>query len=151
MILPCRENGKSAGGFRNKNKIMLSDKQMLWKTSLLWMLWPALDTGASLVAQLVKNPPAMRETLVRFLGQKFPLEKRYATHSRILGLPWWAQKVKESECNAGDLGSIPGLGSAPGGGQGNPLHCSCLENLMDRRAWWAIVYGVTKSWTWLSD
>ena len=44
---------------------------------------------ASLVAQLVKNPPAMQETLVRFLGQEVPLEKGEATHSSIHGLPWW--------------------------------------------------------------
>ena len=44
---------------------------------------------ASLVAQLVKNPPAMEETLVRSLGQEDPLEKGQATHSSILGLPWW--------------------------------------------------------------
>ena len=41
------------------------------------------------MAQLVKNPPAMQETLVRFLGQEDPLEKRKATHSSILGLPLW--------------------------------------------------------------
>ena len=45
--------------------------------------------GASLVAQLVKNEPAMQETLVRFLGQENPLEKGSATYSSILGLPWW--------------------------------------------------------------
>ena len=44
---------------------------------------------ASLVAQLVKNPPAMQETLIQFLGQEDPLEKGSATHSGILGLPWW--------------------------------------------------------------
>ena len=43
----------------------------------------------SLVAQLVKNPPAMQETLVQFLGGEEPLEKGQATHSHILGLPWW--------------------------------------------------------------
>ena len=43
---------------------------------------------ASLVAQLVKNLPAMQETLVQFLGQEDPLEKGYTTHSSILGLPW---------------------------------------------------------------
>ena len=50
-----------------------------------------------------------------------------------------------------DLGSIPGLGRSPGEGNGNPLQCSCLENPMDRGAWWATVRGVTKSWTRLSD
>ena len=45
--------------------------------------------GISLIAQLVKNPPAMQETLVQFLSQEDPLEKGMATHSSILGLPWW--------------------------------------------------------------
>ena len=45
--------------------------------------------GASLVAQLVKNPPAMQETPVRLLGQEDSLEKGWATHFSILGLPWW--------------------------------------------------------------
>ena len=46
-------------------------------------------SGASLVAQLVKNPPAIQETQVQFRGQEDPLEKGYATHSSILRLPWW--------------------------------------------------------------
>ena len=54
---------------------------------------------------------------------------------------------KEFACNAGDLGSIAGLGRSPGEGNGNPLPYSCLENSMDRRAWWATVHGVTKSQT----
>ena len=54
---------------------------------------------------------------------------------------------KESTCNAGDLGSIPGLGGSPGEGHGNPLHYSCLENPMDRGAWWATVHGIPESWT----
>ena len=58
---------------------------------------------------------------------------------------------KESASNAGDGGSIPGLGRSPGGGHGNPLQYSCLENPRDRGAWWAAVHGVTKSWTRLSD
>ena len=52
---------------------------------------------------------------------------------------------KESACNAGDLGSVPVLGRSAGGGHSNPLQCSCLENPMDREAWWAIVRGVAKS------
>ena len=58
---------------------------------------------------------------------------------------------RESACNAGDLDSIPGLGRSPGGGHGNPLQYSCLENSMARGAWWAAVHGVAKSWTRLSD
>ena len=49
-----------------------------------------------------------------------------------------------------DMGSIPGSGRSPGGGNGNPLQYSCLENPMDRGSWWATVHGVTKSWTQLS-
>ena len=56
-------------------------------------------------------------------------------------------EVKVSACNAGDLGSIPGLGRSPGDGKGNPLHYSCLENSIDRGAWWATVHLVAKSWT----
>ena len=52
---------------------------------------------------------------------------------------------KESACNGGDLGSIPGSRRSPGEGNGYPLQYHCLENSMDRGAWWAIVYGVTKS------
>ena len=61
----------------------------------------------------------------------------------------WASQValvvKNPPANAGDrrdAGSIPGLGRSPGEGNGNPLQDSCLENLMDRGAWWATVHGV---------
>ena len=56
--------------------------------------------------------------------------------------------VKNLPANAGDVSdasSIPGMGRFPGGGNGNPLQDSCLENSMDRGAWWATVYGVTES------
>ena len=51
---------------------------------------------------------------------------------------------KVSACNAGDLGSVPGSGRSPGGGNGNPLQYSCLENAMDRGTRWAIVHRVAK-------
>ena len=57
--------------------------------------------------------------------------------------------VKGPSANAGDIrdvGSIPGLGRSPGGGRGNPLQYSHLENPMDRGAWQAMVHRVTKSW-----
>ena len=54
---------------------------------------------------------------------------------------------KESACNAGDPGLIPRLGRSPGEGNDYPLQYPCLEDLMDRGAWWAAVYGVTNSWT----
>ena len=54
---------------------------------------------------------------------------------------------KESGGNAGDPGSIPESGRSPGEGNGNLLQYCCLGNPMDRRAWWAILHGVAKSWT----
>ena len=58
---------------------------------------------------------------------------------------------KASVYNAGDLGSIPGLGKSPGKGNGNPLQDYCLENPMDRGAWWATAHGVAKSRTRLNN
>ena len=84
-------------------------KQTFWPTQHLQQV--------SLVAQLVKNLPAMQETCL----------------------------------SAGDLGSTPGRGRSPGEGNGTSLQCSCLENPMDRRAWWATVHGVSKSRTQLRD
>ena len=52
---------------------------------------------------------------------------------------------RESACNAGDLGSIPGSGRSPGQGNGTPLQYSCLKNSMDRGAWWAVVHGVANA------
>ena len=140
---------------------------------------------ASLVAQLVKSPPAMQETPVRFLGWEDLLEKGQATHSSILGFPlwlsWWRIRLqcgrpgfslwvgkiscrreclptpvflglpygsagKESTCNAGDLGSIPGSGRSAGEGIGYPFKYSGLENSTD-----SVVHGVAKSRTRLSD
>ena len=58
---------------------------------------------------------------------------------------------KESACNAEDPGSIPRLGRFPGAGNGYQLQYSCLENPMNRGAWWATVCEVAKSWTQLRD
>ena len=58
---------------------------------------------------------------------------------------------KESTCNAGDLGSVPGSGKDPGEGSGNPLQYSYFENSMNRGVWRAAVHGVSKSRTQLSD
>ena len=122
------------------------------------------EVWVSLVAQLVKNPTSMRETWVQSRGLEDLLEKGIATHSSILagdfhGLysPWgrketWLSDLhftlsfqgfpdssagKESACNAGDLGSIPGSGRYPGEGKGCPPQYSGLENSMD-----CIVHGV---------
>ena len=68
-----------------------------------------------------------------------------------LTLDWTCgSEDKEFACNARDIGSLPVSGRSPGGGHGNPLQYPCLENPMDRGAWWATVHGVTKSWTRLN-
>ena len=86
--------------------------------------------GTSLVAQLVKNPPAMQETLVQFLGQEDPLEKDRLPTPVFLGF-CLGSAGKESAFSEGDLGLIPGLGRSAGEGKGYPLQYSGLENSMD--------------------
>ena len=69
----------------------------------------------------------------------------------MLGLLWWLSG-KESTCNTGDAkdaGSIPGLGIFPGGGHGNQLQCSCMENPLDRGAWQVTVHVIAESQTQL--
>ena len=66
------------------------------------------------------------------------------------GLLWWLSG-KEFACKAGHACSIPGLGSFPGEGNGNPLQYSCLGNPMDRGAQWAMVHGVAKNQTWFCN
>ena len=63
-----------------------------------------------------------------------------------MGFPGGSE-CKKSACNAEDPGLIPGLGRSPGEGNGNPLQYPCLENLIDRAAWWAAVHGVAESGT----
>ena len=104
------------------------------------------NTRASVVAQLVKNPPAMWEAPVPFLGQEDPWRKERLPTSVFMGFPGGSDG-KGSAHSEEDLGSIPGWGRSPGGGRGNPLQCSCP---MDRRTWPATVPGATKSQTGLS-
>ena len=100
---------------------------------------------ASLVAQLVKNPPAMQETPVQFLGQKIPCRRDRLPTLVFLGFPGGSVD-KESTCNAGDMSWIPGLGRSLGEGNSYTLQHSGMENPMD-----CIVHGVAKSRTRLSD
>ena len=83
-------------------------------------------------------------------GPQTPISVWKKWHDPLVGFPSGSE-VKASACKAGDLGSIPGSGRSPGEGNGNPLQYSCLENPMDRGAWWVTVHGVAKSRTWLSD
>ena len=130
---------------------------------------------------MVKHLSTMRETWVRSLGWEDSLEKWQPTpvllprksHGRRSLVQATAHGVaksqtrlsdftftftfpgssagQESASNAGSPLWIPGLGRSPGEGNGNPLQYYCLENPVDRGAWWATVFGVAKSRTRLSD
>ena len=107
--------------------------------------WSLLKLMAFLVAQMIKNPLAMQETTVQFLGREDPLERDRLPAPVTLGFPGGSDG-EESTCNAGDLGLSPGLGRSPREGNGYPLQYSDLEHPMDY-----IVHGVAKSQTRLSD
>ena len=86
--------------------------------------------GVSLVAQLVKNSPVMQETPVQDPSsgvRKIPWRRNRLPTPVFSGFPGGSDG-RESSCNVGDLGLIPGLERSPGGGHGNPLQYSCLEN-----------------------
>ena len=74
----------------------------------------------------------------------------FSSNKDGIGFPWWLSG-KESACNAGDPGSISGSERFRGGGHGNPLQYSCLDNLVDRGAWWAMVHRAAQSRTGLKQ
>ena len=94
--------------------------------------WP--DAGLVALSIAVRAWDLLKEVTIIFIT------------SAIVGFPC-SSVGKEPACSAGDPGSIPGLGRSPGEGNGNPLQYPCLENLMDKGAWWAAVHGVAKSQT----
>ena len=102
-------------------------------------------------------PPLLNSILPSYMRSTWcPLFPGFESISALVHTKqWWGfpggSDGKESACSAGDLGFIPGLGTSPREGNGYPLQYSWLENSMGRGAWWAIVHGVTKSQTWLSD
>ena len=125
------------------------------------LLIPKMWGAASLVTQLVKNPPAMWETQVPSLGREDPLEKEMAPHSSTLAwkIPWTEEPGRLQSMGSLRVGhdwvtSLSILLSCIGEGNGNPLQCSCMEKPRDGGAWWAAVYGLAQSrtrWKWLSS
>ena len=88
--MPGKSHGpRSLGGYSPWGRKESDTAERLHFTSLYYISY---SYQAFLVSQLVKNPPAMQETLAQFLGWEDPLEKGRATHSRILGLPWWLRR-----------------------------------------------------------
>ena len=93
---------------------------------------------------------ASRSLILGIFLQKTIILTRLIIYKYICGLPG-GSVAKESTCKAPDPSLNPRWGKSPGEGHGNPLLYSCLENPMDRGAWWATDHGVTKSWTRFSD
>ena len=116
------------------------------------LVWACINNRASLIAQLVKNLPAMQETLFESWDGKIHWRSDRLPTPVFLGFPGGSDG-KESTCNAGDLGSIPGFKRSPGGGHGNTLQCSCLESPWTEEPGRLQSLGPAKSWThleWLS-
>ena len=111
------------------------------------MMWSGIDITASMPAV-----PGFFGTRDQFYGRQlfhgwgsgdgFRMIQAHYIYCALV-----ARFGKESACSAGDPSSIPGSGRSPGGGHGNPLQYSCLGNLMDRGAWWAMVHSIAKSQT----
>ena len=92
------------------------------------------------------------QTLGNFFTSSKSLFKCHFNYEHLIQICFpGGSEVKAYARNAGDLGSIPGLGRSPGEGNGNLLQYSCLENPMDGEAWWATVHGIAKSRTQLSN
>ena len=120
-----------------------------WMASLTRWTWVWMNSGSWWWTG--------RPGVLRFMGTQ-RVRHDWATELNWTELNWMncyglpsGSVVKNPPANAGDTGLIPGLGRSPGGGNGNPLQYSCLENTMDRGAWQAIVLVVAKSQTWVSD
>ena len=122
-------------GIRRQNSGRMSKFEKHDKVDFIVYIFTVIYifVGASLVAQLVKNLPAMQETPIQFLGQEDPWRRGGPCNSVFMGFPGGSDG-KESACKGGDLGLIPGSGRAPGIGNGNPPQYSCLENSMNRGA-----------------
>ena len=106
------------------------------------------------VAMVIKNSQV---SFTIFLGNRMHTEIvriEYKAFSSSIWIQWrfpGGSDDTDSACFIGDPDSVSGAGRPPGEGNGNPFQHSCLENFMDRGAWWATVHGVAKNWTRLSD
>ena len=159
----CLEGGKSVPGTGGKSCqtlfLSLNILDLLWGIcySFLFFLFFSLQVGMSMYAchtiVFWKHITCLISQV--HTGEEFSfwwviLESHPCLIQVIFGWDFGSDH-KESACNAGDLGSITGLGRSPGEGNGYPHQYSCLENSMDRGAWQATVHGIAKSWTQLSN
>ena len=142
-----------------------SSGALISQLHLCYVFWDYLDESLDVLSCLSpwKKSRIPRIQIIPFLTV-FPLRlcglwgnpSTFSTIALPISLLYYSLyhwlNSKESFCSVGDTGDtglIPGSGRSPGGGNGNPLKYSCLENNMNRGAWQAAVHGVPKSWTWL--
>ena len=133
---------------RREKKRVLNERKLVVK----WLKTCFLYPNTQVLSNQSGDYHAKKQHFKLTVSSNFPLKK---TKNKKTKLKWkWSRSVVfdslRSACNVGDLGSIPGSGRSPGEVNGNPLQYSCLENPMDRGAWWATVHGL-QSQTWLSN
>ena len=119
-----------------------------------WVIPPHSSWEWDVNASISWHPNAPKHVFFPLVCQGWQMINIYWTEWNSFLLPYplevgfpGGSDGKESACNAGDLGSVPGLERSPGGWHSNLLQYSSLENSMDRGAWWTTVHRVTKSWT----
>ena len=120
------------------------------RTRYLDGITDSMDMSLSRLQEMVKD----RETWHAAVFEVTKSWTRWVTKQQQFGIYEGfpdSLDSKESGCNAGDPGLIPGLGRSPGEGHGNPPRYSCLKNSIDNGAWHATVHGIAKSRTRLSD
>ena len=135
---------------------MLSFKPTFWLSSFTFFkrlfsscLLSAIRVVSSVYLRLLIFLPAILILAYASYRHLLNIWLMFMIFSFTFSIRYWSDS-KESACSAGDSGLIPGWGRSPGEGNGNTLQYSCLENPMDRGAWWATVHGITKSQIWLS-
>ena len=157
VFLLCPHKGVFIGYVLKKRAIVRHPIRIHWENENIKCCLLISINNRGITVGLV-GEPGWRNHLYHWISLR---SEKLATWGKM-GLLWWfslftdqhnllkymdfpgGSDGKESACNAGDLGSIPGSGWSPGGGNGNPLQSSGLENSLDRRAWRAPVHGVKR-------
>ena len=139
------DSSHSSGGWRPQAEAPAAKQPLFIPLAVCaWAFshWVPVETDSSLLSSAKVSDPMGSEPHLYFYLFILYFLKPFT----YLGFPGGSND-KESACSAGDLGSISGSARSPGEGNGNPLQYSCLENPMDRGAWWASVPGAAKSQT----
>ena len=116
-----------------------------------WASGPPISIGQNMVCTGRGTTCSFKCPLGNLIVRPPWIRGNYIIQIAFRSFPGGSDHIESTTCNVGYLGWISGSGRSPGEGHGNPLQCSCLENPMDRGAWWATVHGVEKSRTRLSD